>query len=114
MSLQQRGRFSSVIERADRLLGSYNAAPLYYDLGFRVASSWGVSCFNYGYATVSPEVAADTLCVEPFQLELYWQAAEAVGRERFRGSSVLEISCGMGGGLAFLTHSHEIGTSIAL
>lgn len=108
------GRFNSLIERADRLFGSYNAAPLYYDLAFRVASSWGVSTFNYGYAPLSSDVAADPNCVEPFQLEMYRQAAHAVGSERFRGANVLEISCGMGGGLAYLTRTLGVGTPVAL
>ncbi|MEO7085463.1 MAG: hypothetical protein ABI442_21810 [Gemmatimonadaceae bacterium] len=58
MTLRDCVRFNGVIERADRLLGSYNAAPLYYDLAFRMASSWGVSCFNYGYAPLSRSRAA--------------------------------------------------------
>lgn len=107
-------KFNSLIERADRLIGSYRAAPLYYDLAFRVASSWGVGCFNYGYAPVCPEITADPQCAEPFQLEMYRQAAEAVGSAAFRGARVLEISCGLGGGLAYLTRTLGIGVPVAL
>jgi SAM-dependent methyltransferase len=114
MTLRQLGRFSSAIERVDRLVGSYNAAPLYYDLAFRVAASWGVSCFNYGYAPLSAEVASDPQCAEPYQLEMYRQAAEAVGSDSLRGAAVLEISCGLGGGLAYLTRTLGVGTSVAL
>jgi SAM-dependent methyltransferase len=114
MPLRQLGRFSSVIERADRLIGSYNAAPLYYDLAFRVAASWGVSCFNYGYAPLSPQVTGSSAYREPHQLEMYRQAAQAVGTDLFRGATVLEISCGLGGGLSFLSSTLGVGTPIAL
>jgi SAM-dependent methyltransferase len=114
MNLRQLGKFSSAIERVDRLIGSYNAAPLYYDLAFRVASSWGVSCFNYGYAPLSADVSADAACTEPHQLEMYRQAAVAVGAERFRDATVLEISCGMGGGLAYLARTLGVRTAVAL
>lgn len=110
MTLRESVKFSSLIERADRLLGSYNAAPLYYDLAFRVASSWGVSTFNYGYAPASAGVET----TEPYQLEMYAQAAAAVGRDRFAGATVLEVSCGLGGGLAHLARTLGIGTPIAL
>jgi SAM-dependent methyltransferase len=112
--MTQFGRFSSIIERADRLIGSYNAAPLYYDLAFRVAKAWGVSCFNYGYAPLSPAVASDAQCGEPYQLEMYRQAAQAVGAERFRGAIVLEVSCGLGGGLAYLARTMNVGIAVAL
>ncbi|HEX3865368.1 MAG TPA: hypothetical protein VHV78_01405, partial [Gemmatimonadaceae bacterium] len=107
-------RFNSVIERADRFFGSYNAAPLYYSLAFRVAASWGVSCFNYGFAPLSPELAGDAECAEPYQLEMYRQAATLAGVERFRCATVLEISCGLGGGLAHLTRAFGIASPIAL
>lgn len=113
MSLRQLLKFSSIIERADRLLGSYNAAPLYYDLAFRAAASWGMSCFNYGYAPLSPEVAGDAECTEPYQLEMYRQAAQAVGPDRLRAATVLEVSSGMGGGLGYLARTLGIGTAIA-
>ena len=114
MALRDLVRFNSLIERADRFFGSYNAAPLYYDVAFRVASSWGVSCFNYGYAPLSPERASATDCVEPYQLEMYAQAASDAGLDGFRGATVLEISCGMGGGLAHLSRTLGIGTAVAL
>jgi SAM-dependent methyltransferase len=112
--MSQRGRFSSLIERADRLIGSYNAAPFYYDIVFRFAAVWGVSCFNYGYAPLSAAVAADASIGDPFQIEMYRQAAEAVGRDKFAGASVLEISCGMGGGLSHLSRSLGIAVPVAL
>ncbi len=114
MTTSPRGRFDSLIERADRFIGSYNAAPFYYDIVFRVASSWGVSCFNYGYSPVSPDVANDVGIVEPYQIEMYRQAAQAVGAEKFAGASVLEISCGMGGGLAYLSRTLGIAAPVAL
>jgi SAM-dependent methyltransferase len=114
MSGGQRGRFGTLIERADKLIGSYNAAPFYYDVVFRIASTWGVSCFNYGYSPVSPEVAADRTIGEPFQIEMYRQAARAVGLDKFKGASVLEISCGLGGGLSHLNQSLGIAMPVAL
>lgn len=114
MATERRGRFSSLIERADRLIGSYNAAPFYYDVVFRMGARWGVSCFNYGYAPVSHAVAADRAIGEPFQIEMYRQAAEAVGAEKLAGASVLEISCGLGGGLAYLSTAYGIGVPVAL
>ena len=114
MTLRESVRFSSIVERADRLFGSYNAAPLYYDLAFRAASRWGVSTFNYGYAPLSSAVANDETGSEPYQLEMYKQAAEAVGVETLRGAVVLEVSCGLGGGLAYLTRTFGIGTAVAL
>ncbi|HEY4218658.1 MAG TPA: class I SAM-dependent methyltransferase [Gemmatimonadaceae bacterium] len=110
----RRGRFGSLIERADRLIGSYNAAPFYYDVVFRVASGWGVSCFNYGYSPVSSEVASDTSIGEPFQIEMYRQASQAVGQEKFANANVLEISCGLGGGLSYLSRTLGVGTPVAL
>jgi SAM-dependent methyltransferase len=112
MPLRNFARFSSLIERADRLIGSYNAAPFYYDVVFRVAATWGVSCFNYGYAPLSPEVAADASIGEPYQIEMYRQASQAVGREKFADAAVLEISCGLGGGLSHL--SRTLGTRVAV
>jgi SAM-dependent methyltransferase len=114
MALRQFFKFGSLIERADRLFGSYNAAPLYYDVAFRAASSWGVSTFNYGYAPLSPEVATSDGKIEPFQLEMYRQAAHAIGFDTLRDAVVLEVSCGMGGGLGYLTRTFGIGTPVAL
>jgi SAM-dependent methyltransferase len=114
MTLRNFFKFGSLIERADRLIGSYNAAPLYYDLAFRAASSWGVSTFNYGYAPLSAEIASTETRVEPYQLEMYRQAAQAVGFNVLRGAVVLEVSCGLGGGLGYLARTFGIGTPIAL
>ena len=114
MQIRRLGKFSSLIERADRLIGSYNAAPFYYDVVFRFASTWGVSCFNYGYSPVSADVAADKSIGEPYQIEMYRQASRAVGREKFAGAAVLEISCGLGGGLAHLSKTLNIGVPVAL
>jgi SAM-dependent methyltransferase len=108
------GKFSSLIERADRIIGSYNAAPLYYDLVFRAGASWGVSCFNYGYAPASDAVRADSGITEPFQIEMYRQAALTVGEQRLRGAVALEISCGLGGGLAHIAKTFGIALPIAL
>jgi SAM-dependent methyltransferase len=107
------GKFSSLIERADRLIGSYNAAPLYYDLAFRAAASWGVSCFNYGYAPASAEVLGEGLS-EPYQIEMYRQAARAVGFDNLRGATVLEISCGLAGGLDYINRALGVGAAVAL
>lgn len=108
------GKFNSLIERADRLIGSYNAAPFYYDIVFRIASSWGVSCFNYGYAPASSEVTNDARLTEPFQIEMYRQAARAAGVECLRGAVALEISCGLGGGLAHIAEHFGIALPVAL
>ncbi|MGH7617271.1 MAG: class I SAM-dependent methyltransferase [Gemmatimonadaceae bacterium] len=110
MTLRSTLKFSSLIERADRLLGSYNAAPLYYDVAFRVASRWGVSTFNYGYAPATLTGQMN----EPYQIEMYMQAAAAAGLDALRGATVLEISCGLGGGLGHLTRTFGIGTAIAI
>jgi SAM-dependent methyltransferase len=106
--------FNSLIERADRLFGSYNAAPLYYELAFRAAARWGVSCFNYGFAPASAEVLTDTAVSEPYQIEMYRQAASAVGFDLLRGASVLEISCGLAGGIDYLRRTFEIRSAVAL
>jgi SAM-dependent methyltransferase len=114
MASRSFGKFSSLIERADRLFGSYNAAPLYYDLAFRAAASWGVSCFNYGYAPASAEVLGDGAISEPYQVEMYRQAAVAIGLDVLRGATVLEISCGLAGGLDYLHRALGIETPVAL
>lgn len=108
------GKFSSLIERADRLIGSYSAAPFYYDIVFRAAASWGVSCFNYGYAPASDAVSADSRITEPFQIEMYRQAARAVGADALRNAVLLEISCGLGGGLAYLGGTFGVRLAVAL
>ena len=74
----------------------------YYDLVFGLARfERRLSCFNYGYAHLDAEGAYED-AEECFQLELYRQVALAAGAERIAGGTLLEISSGLGGGLAFL------------
>lgn len=69
---------------------------------------------NYGYAPVSEAAAADMLSKEPFQIELYRQVAECMGPERLQGRRVLEVSCGLGGGLDHLSRHFRFGPGVGL
>jgi SAM-dependent methyltransferase len=90
-----------------------DGTALYYELSFWWMgwrrTSRTATILNFGYAPVSKEVAADPLCMEPLQAELYRQVAGAVGVDRLRGGRVLEVSCGSGGGFDFLRRHFGIG-----
>jgi SAM-dependent methyltransferase len=92
--------FRNLLKAAERRIGTRRAAGLYYGLVFRVASRLGVGSFNYGYAETGETRPPEQIGTEPFQLELYRQTALAAGPERLAGGCILEISCGLGGGLA--------------
>ena len=62
-----------------------------------------ISTLNYGYAPVSREVLdAPISRKQAFQIELYRQAFLALGRLLSPEQCLCEVSCGRGGGLAFI------------
>jgi SAM-dependent methyltransferase len=62
-----------------------------------------ISTLNYGFSPVSPEVLGSPISrQQPFQIELYRQAWLALGRPLSAEHCLCEISCGRGGGLAFM------------
>lgn len=87
--------------------------PAYYELVYGLCTPPHVSCMNYGYAPITevnrpyfPEPE------EGFQYELYWQAFHQMARCLKPDEVLCEISCGRGGGLAFLrrlTPAHILG-----
>ncbi len=72
-----------------------------------------VTAANYGYAPLSPSTASDARA-ETYQMEMYHQAALQAGEQGLRGRRVLEISCGLGGGLDHLKRRHGIGQATGL
>jgi SAM-dependent methyltransferase len=100
----------------DRL--GLDGVALYYELCFwwigRGRTSRSLAILNFGYAPVSKEVAADPLCAEPLQAELYNQVGMAVGTDRLQGGRVLEVSCGSGGGFDLLRRQYGIGHGVVL
>src|SRR5688572_32916345 len=62
-----------------------------------------ISTLNYGYAPVSPDVLDSPISRHQyFQVELYRQTCLALGRALSSEQCLCEISCGRGGGLAFI------------
>lgn len=79
-------------------------AGTYYNFVFAVAGR-GLSMFNFGYAPISAMVEADAEAAkEPYQAELYAQVWCNAGLDQTaaKNALVVEISSGMGGGLAFV------------
>lgn len=105
--------YANVLKYVERKLGTARAAPYYYSAIFRIAPHLGLSCFNYGYA----DLAAEILPVpegEPFQLELYRQCGLSVGADRLQDACLLEISCGLGGGLNHIVRTFHPRLAIGL
>lgn len=97
-----------------------DGVALYYELCYwwigrrRATNVDSQTILNFGYAPVSSTVTTDPHAREPFQLELYHQVANAVGRQRLREGRVVEISCGMGGGFEHLVRHFEIETGVVV
>ena len=108
--------YGNLLKYAERRIGTRRAAAAYYGLVHRVAARQGVSCFNYGYADINEQRTPDGISDEPFQLELYRQTALAAGDNRLAGALILEVSCGLGGGLAHVARTFSprlaIGTDL--
>jgi SAM-dependent methyltransferase len=79
-----------------------NTAFRYFVLYF--SPTWrGISTLNYGYSPVSQEVLNAAIARnQAFQIELYRQVFLALGRPLSPEQCLCEISCGRGGGLAFI------------
>jgi SAM-dependent methyltransferase len=91
---------------AERRRAKQAALNDFYSMIFSIAARRGLSFFNFGYADPSQRDNC-TEASEPYQLELYRQTALAVGADLFVGACVLEISSGLGGGLAYLDRSFK-------
>jgi SAM-dependent methyltransferase len=99
---------------AERRIGTRNAAPYYYSVVFKFASlRLDISLFNYGYADDS-EPVSDPHTTEFYQKELYRQTALAAGADRIRDACILEISSGLGGGLAYINRTFAPRLSIGV
>lgn len=109
--------FRNLLKYAERKIGTRRAAGLYYGLAYGIVSRLGVSSFNYGYAETSESCSPEQIGAEPFQLELYRQTAIAAGDDRVANACILEVSCGLGGGLAHVVETFSprlaIGTDLA-
>jgi SAM-dependent methyltransferase len=70
--------------------------------------------FNMGYAPLSPAVRADSSWQEPFAIELYRQIAIEMGLERRHVERLLEVSCGLGGGLAYISRTFDVRYCVGL
>ncbi len=111
-------QFRNLLKLIEWKIGSRRAAALYYAIVFRFAPRLGVNCFNYGYAALDADATSAAADTEPFQIELYRQTALAAGEERLAGGCLLEISCGLGGGLAHIVGAFRprlaVGVDLAL
>ncbi len=92
--------YANLLKHAEHRFGTRRAAEIYYRLVYRLVARLGVSCFNYGYAEIDEQRTPNNTSEEPFQLELYRQTALSAGEDRLAGALILEVSCGLGGGLA--------------
>lgn len=97
---QQTSRLRKWIQRCKR-----RVTPLYYEIVYGVCAPKHVTCMNYGYAPVTeanrphfPEPS------EGLQYELYWQTFSQLQQPLEEEQLLCEISCGRGGGLAFLRY----------
>ncbi len=109
--------FLRTIEAAKTLLGAERVNRHYYELVYGSGCWDEVSTFNYGFSPVSPEVAAAPRAAgQAFQIQLYDEVAKAAGdpAQWLTGKRLLEISCGRGGGLAFLSDRHAPAVAIGL
>jgi SAM-dependent methyltransferase len=98
-----------------RLVGREAFFIHYYRIFYWCVRRLGLgTAFNYGYSPRSKATTPDGPDAEPYQMEMYHQAALQVGEEGLRGRRVLEISCGMGGGLDYLKRRGGIGYAVAL
>lgn len=78
--------------------------PFYYDLIYSMLAPRHVNTMNYGYAPVTKELC--NLHISPdqcFQYELYYQTFKQLTGPLKPNQTVCEISCGRGGGLAFIS-----------
>lgn len=95
---QQTSSLRKWIQRCKRRI-----TPLYYEIVYGACAPGNVSCMNYGYAPVTeanrPHFPHEG---EGLQYELYWQTFSQLPRPLRPDQLLCEVSCGRGGGLAFL------------
>jgi len=98
-----------------RLLGRDAFFVHYYRIVYWCVRQFGLgTAFNYGYAPLSQTPTPNGPIAEPYQMEMYHQVALQLGDEGLRGKRLLEISCGMGGGLDHLKRRYGIGTAVGI
>ena len=98
-----------------RLVGREVFFVHYYRIYYWCVRRLGLgTAFNYGYAPHANATTADWSTAEPYQMEMYHQAALQLGDDGLRGKRVLKISCGMGGGLDGLRRRCGIGYAVGL
>lgn len=77
--------------------------PLFYEIVFGLVMPTRISCLNFGYAPFTEGLAPHYPDPdEALQYELYWQTFAQLERPLDDQDVLCEISCGRGGGLAFL------------
>lgn len=105
---------SHVLAFVIRLVGREVFFVHYYRIFYWCVRQSGLgTAFNYGYSPLEA-TTADGHYAEPYQIEMYHRAALQLGGDGLRGKHVLEISCGMGGGLDHLRRRGGIGYAVAL
>ncbi len=104
---------SDVLNLLVRYVGHERFMAAYYKLAYWWTLRTGITAFDYGYAPYSELVAGDQKAQEPYQMELYNQAALFLDR-KLHGTRVLEISCGLGGGFDFIVRHYGVGFGIVL
>ena len=91
----------SIRQKIQRLKG--RITPLYYELVYAVFTPRHVSCMNYGYAPVSPNISQYyPYPEEALQYELYWQTFSQLDQPLSEEQILCEVSSGRGGGLYFI------------
>lgn len=79
-----------------KLIGKYFYNWLY-------GLKWGLTdTNNYGYAPTVPRID-EAAGEEKYQAQLYWELAATIPEAEWKTLSVLEVGCGRGGGLRYLT-----------
>jgi SAM-dependent methyltransferase len=104
---------STVLDSLARYVGYDRFTAACYKVAYWWTLRSGITAFDYGYAPYSELVANDRNAQEPYQMELYNQAVLLLGSQ-LSGTRILEISCGLGGGFAFIARNYDIGFNVVL
>jgi ubiquinone/menaquinone biosynthesis C-methylase UbiE len=107
--------FWDLLTRATvRLFGVGQAGRFFQRIAYSKAKDFGISALNWGYAPLSDDVAGSPRIGEPYQMELYRQGVQALGECRLAGGKFLEISCGLGGGLRYVSDAFDVAFAVGL
>jgi ubiquinone/menaquinone biosynthesis C-methylase UbiE len=101
---------------ADHVWGIFRARTVRWWYGYlgQMLAGTPIVCLNYGYAlepnTPSLSLSEDQESMRPY-LQLYHRVAQ---QAKIRGKDLIEISCGYGGGAAYLQATFEPRTTTGL